>query len=237
MRDVPEPRVKHLLLLLTGESRGWVGRRVAAASPVERRTRPSPRAAGSRSPAANARRPATDEASVVAGVGEPERQLHPLADVVLEEKRGVDPHELRVDPATRTARLERPRASGGRVDGVGGPGSSGLGGARRSSRESRTSITCAGAPAAPGRAHVRRRRGARPVGEAAGRVPRPDDQAGTRDERIREAARGRRPRKRLQRAVGLAPSPPSAPSAPRPARLRSAGSKDRAYTEIDETNV
>ena len=129
---------------------------------------------------------------------DPERQLHPLADAVLEQelvgtqtKRASPPATSRhvssssphATPAVR--RVERPAVRVSHEPTIQSP-------------RSRTSINCTCRSGGAGREHVAAARDpVRPVREAAGRIVRPDDQARAHDRPTRspKAARRRPPRR------------------------------------------
>ena len=128
------------------------------------------------SPAANAARGVDREHPAVLGRMQPQRQLHPLADVVLDEEGRSRPRRARRRrrPRRGTSRAARARVVGRRRRCT--SRETVLGGATIHAARSRTSITCAAASGGRCEHGPALREPRRPVREAAGRVPRPDDQ-------------------------------------------------------------
>ena len=137
---------------------------------------------------------------------EPERELQPLADVVLEQEARLDPDELGVGAGDATTGIEQRLARHGAGHGVVRPGEPVL----RCLDDPRCQV--AGVDHLRVRVRRRRRQHAaaggqalRPVREAAGRVPPADDQSGPRHEGLGEPLPHDVLAVRLQLAVRLAP--------------------------------
>ncbi len=173
------------------------------------------------------------------GIVQPERQLHPLSDLLLDQELRVDPDELGVGARRAATGLEQVEPCRRRSDRVVRPGEALLargddpvcevahvdhlrGGVGRRDREDGPGVEEA----------------LRPVREAPGGIPRADDQPGSRHERLGEAREHRLLAQRLERAVGRpAELLRRLVETVRSARPRRRGTLRSAYTEIDDTNV